>query len=456
VSALRVVDAPAERLTAVRTAPPRRAPTTAAVPAFDAAALAAAVLVTGMVGVRGVLAAAVAFVALAALGTHVARINPRLGDDAPRLLAAVVIPLVAAGLVGRDAGSDALTMTLVPVAAGLVVIGRAASYGVIRAARSRGLVFEPTVIVGAGEVGATVAQTLADHPEYGLVPVGFLDTVADADRLPVPLLGSVADLETVVRQYHVRRVIVAFGVTRESEMVEVFRAVDRLPVEVSLVPRFFELGVSWSGGGKDEVWGIPLVRVKRALFRRFAWGIKRAFDLVVATAALILSSPLFAALALGVRLSSPGPVFFKQTRIGQRGTPFSVLKFRTLRVNDESDTEWSADDDRVTGLGRVLRWTSLDELPQLLNVIVGNMSMIGPRPERPFFVDRFSEEVSRYDDRHRVPVGITGWAQVHGLRGDTSIPQRVRFDNHYIENWSLWTDVVILVRTVFLILRGRH
>jgi exopolysaccharide biosynthesis polyprenyl glycosylphosphotransferase len=181
------------------------------------------------------------------------------------------------------------------------------------------------------------------------------------------------------------------------------------------------------------------------------------FDLIVGTVVLAITSPLFVLLAAAVRLSSPGPVFFRQTRIGQRGEPFQVLKFRTLRVNSESDVAWSADgDERVTLVGRILRRTSLDELPQIINVLRGHMSLIGPRPERPFFVDRFSLEVARYQDRHRVPVGITGWAQVHGLRGDTSIPERVRFDNYYIEHWSLWTDLVIMVRTIWLIVTGRH
>jgi lipopolysaccharide/colanic/teichoic acid biosynthesis glycosyltransferase len=157
-----------------------------------------------------------------------------------------------------------------------------------------------------------------------------------------------------------------------------------------------------------------------------------------------------------VRRSSPGPVFFRQSRIGKDERQFELLKFRTMRVNDDSDTTWSvADDARVTQIGRFLRRTYLDELPQLLNVLRGEMSLVGPRPERPHFAQRFAQEVPRYDDRHRVPGGITGWAQVHGLRGDTPIPDRARFDNHYIENWSLWRDVVILARTIASVLLGR-
>jgi exopolysaccharide biosynthesis polyprenyl glycosylphosphotransferase len=202
------------------------------------------------------------------------------------------------------------------------------------------------------------------------------------------------------------------------------------------------------------VWGIPLIRVKRAALRTRAWRVKRAFDLVVATAALVVAAPMFGLIALAVRLSSPGPVLFRQKRVGQGGQLVEVLKFRTLQVNDDSDKTWSVVTDvRVTPIGRVLRATSLDELPQLINVIRGDMSLVGPRPERPHFVSEFNERVARYDDRHRVPVGITGWAQVHGLRGDTSIEERARFDNRYIEHWSLWRDVVILGRTVAAVVR---
>ena len=163
----------------------------------------------------------------------------------------------------------------------------------------------------------------------------------------------------------------------------------------------------------------------------------------------MILSPVLLLIALGIKLTSPGPIFFRQRRVGQRGVPFDVLKFRTMLVNDDDDTTWCVTADRrVTRLGRVLRATSVDELPQLLNVVRGDMSLVGPRPERPFFVEAFSKEIPRYGDRHRVPVGMTGLAQVNGLRGDTSIEERLVFDNLYIENWSLWSDIVILLRTV--------
>jgi lipopolysaccharide/colanic/teichoic acid biosynthesis glycosyltransferase len=170
---------------------------------------------------------------------------------------------------------------------------------------------------------------------------------------------------------------------------------------------------------------------------------------------LALASPFLLAVAVAVKLSSPGPVLFRQRWVGEGGREILVPKFRTLRVNHDSDTRWSVDDDpRVTNVGRLMRRTSVDELPQLWSVLKGDMSLVGPRPERPVFVKRFNADVWGYGDRHRVPVGLTGWAQVHGLRGDTSITERARFDNQYIEHWSLWRDFVVLLRTLGEVIRG--
>jgi lipopolysaccharide/colanic/teichoic acid biosynthesis glycosyltransferase len=176
---------------------------------------------------------------------------------------------------------------------------------------------------------------------------------------------------------------------------------------------------------------------------------------VMASLLLLVTAPLLGACAIAVKLSGPGPIFFRQKRIGQRGEVFELLKFRTMPENSDSETTWNvSEDERMTTAGVWMRRASLDELPQLINVLRGEMSLVGPRPERPYFVDQFRVAVPGYDDRHRVPAGMTGWAQVHGLRGDTSIPARARFDNHYVEHWSLWRDLVILVRTVGAVFSG--
>jgi exopolysaccharide biosynthesis polyprenyl glycosylphosphotransferase len=246
---------------------------------------------------------------------------------------------------------------------------------------------------------------------------------------------------------------VAYGVAKEANMVETIRACEDASVDIHVVPRFFELGVSPEGKEVDEVWGMPLVRLRRSPWRRFSWSLKRLTDLSVAGVAILLLSPLYVLLALAVKLSSPGPVLFSQKRVGRNGKVVIVHKFRTMKIHQGSDTEWSADDSQLTRLGRLMRPLSLDELPQLFNVLRGDMSLVGPRPERPFFVERFRKDVAHYDARHRVPVGITGLAQVNGLRGDTSIEERARFDNRYIEGWSFWRDVVILVHTFFAVFR---
>jgi exopolysaccharide biosynthesis polyprenyl glycosylphosphotransferase len=419
---------------------------------MDGAALLVAAGLVGRFAPLPISYSVVAFTVLLLSGMQRSRINPRLGDDAAFLLGALAAPfLVLVPFAASDTDLGGF-MRGGPAVVGLLLFGRAIAYKLIRVSRSRGLVVEPTLIVGAGQLGVQVARTLQEHPEFGLRPMGFLESFDDRD-LPLPVLGDVHELEAVARETGLRTVIVAFGATREPEMVRILRACDRLPIEVYVLPRFFELGVGPEGRFTDDLWGIPLVRLRRSALRTVAWRVKRAFDLVVGSILLVASAPILLVAAVAVRLSSPGPALFRQRRIGQRGEVFEVFKFRTLPVNEDSDTQWTVGgDERMTAVGRVLRRSGLDELPQLVNVIRGQMSLVGPRPERPHFVDRFGVAIRGYHDRHRVPVGITGWAQVHGLRGDTSIPERALFDNHYIEHWSLWRDVVILVRTIGTVL----
>jgi lipopolysaccharide/colanic/teichoic acid biosynthesis glycosyltransferase len=181
--------------------------------------------------------------------------------------------------------------------------------------------------------------------------------------------------------------------------------------------------------------------------------VKRALDVVLSAVALLLLSPLLLAVAIGVKCAISGPVLYKQSRVGQRGRMVSVRKFRSMPAFEDADTRWQVDEQQIPWFGRFIRKTSLDELPQLLNVLQGDMTLVGPRPEREPYVHKFTEEIAGYGARHRVPVGLTGWAQVHGLRGDTSIEDRARFDNHYIEHWSLWLDLVIMARTIGHVLR---
>lgn len=337
----------------------------------------------------------------------------------------------------------------------LILLGRLVTFRLAGLVRSRGYDLEDTLIVGTGPVGVGVAEALRANPEFGLVPSGFIDRFDDED-LPLPIVGRPEHLPEILARTGARHVILAFGAAGEQELVSIVRRCQDQRVQFYAVPRLFELGISAEDVG-HEVDGLPLVPVRRPGSSADLWPAKRAFDIAASLFLIVLVSPLLLACALAVKLTSPGPVFFRQVRIGIGGRPFEILKFRTMRENDDSATRWCVDDDdRVTAVGRVLRPSHLDELPQLINVLKGEMSLVGPRPERPHFVEQFGEEIDGYHFRHRVPVGITGWAQVNGYWGDTSIETRVRLDNRYIENWSLWRDLVIGLRTIPTLLGKRR
>jgi len=393
-------------------------------------------------------------------GLYRSRLTLSLVDDLPYVLAAVVVACtfkvaLFSVLPGVDPPGRQVTHALVLLAA--VLLLRMLAYRVVHTARCRGLVRHRTVIVGAGQVGVRVADTLLERRSYGLDPMGFLDAGLPADAaalLPVPLLGGYERLGQVIREQGARDVIVAYGGVDEDELVDILRTCDRLDVDVFVVPRLFEL--HHSNRYTDEIWGIPLVRRRRSVYRSPWWRAKRLVDVVVAALSLLVLGPVLAACAVAVRFEGGPGIIFRQERVGLDGRPFQVLKFRSLKPVDESEsrTNWNIKhDDRLGPVGRFLRATSLDELPQLWNIVRGDMSLVGPRPERPHFVDQFSAHIPRYTARHRVPAGLTGWAQSHGLRGDTSIEDRARFDNYYIENWSPWLDVKIVLKTVGQVLR---
>lgn len=388
---------------------------------------------------------------LALSGSYRPRIAPSVQADLIPLLGALACPMLVLAWIHTPSAVSLLHD--VPVATGLVLFGRLFSYFLRRRARAHTATAEPTLIVGAGTLGCQVAQVLLEHPEYGMLPVGFVDGFPDDEDLPLPVMGDIDTFDQVVRKVGAVRVIVAFGANREADLVAVLRASAEAHVEVHILPRLFELGVTPSGPDADLVWGFPLQHARRAALRSHTWRTKRLVDVVASAIILAFCLPILAASAVAVRLSGPGPILFRQRRLGQRGKMVEIYKFRSMRVSGDADTSWGrAGDLRVTGVGKVLRATSIDELPQMVNVLRGDMSLVGPRPERPHFASQFDQQVVRYRDRLRVPVGLTGWAQVHGLRGDTSIEERARFDNYYIEHWSLWFDLVIVARTVVFII----
>jgi exopolysaccharide biosynthesis polyprenyl glycosylphosphotransferase len=324
----------------------------------------------------------------------------------------------------------------------------------------------PTLIVGAGMVGERLAARLVADPGYGLRPVGFLDTAPLSGHNPgsplVPVVGGQHDLTQAVARTRARHVILAFTTEPDHLLVEKVKECQALGVEVSLVPRLYE--AINDRVAVDHVGGLPLLSLRCTDPRDWRFAIKHGIDRLVAAIAICALAPLLAAIAVAVRVTSPGPVLFRQRRVGRDGQEFDVLKFRTMFEDSHADEFLPPEgcapggvegQDRRTPIGRWLRGTSLDELPQLVNVLRGEMSIVGPRPERPEFVSLFDEEIDHYEDRHRVKSGITGWAQVNGLRGQTSIADRVEWDNYYIENWSLRFDLRIVVLTIAEVLRLR-
>jgi exopolysaccharide biosynthesis polyprenyl glycosylphosphotransferase len=271
----------------------------------------------------------------------------------------------------------------------------------------------------------------------------------------MPVIGHLDGLPELVRVTGTAVVIIADIEAPERVVLDAVSTLSRLDCGVWLVPRLGESGRQ--GGMPDHIGAIPVVQMRPPPMETKLWRLKRVTDVAFATLALVVLSPIMLLCALAIRIESGPGVFFRQQRTGLHGTPFQLIKFRSMRPANEveSQTRWSvAADPRIGPVGRFLRRTSLDELPQLWNVLRGDMTVVGPRPERPYFVDRFSAADPDYSRRHRVPVGLTGLAQVSGLRGDTPISDRARFDNFYIEHWSPWLDFTVLLRTVREVLLG--
>jgi exopolysaccharide biosynthesis polyprenyl glycosylphosphotransferase len=334
-----------------------------------------------------------------------------------------------------------------------------------RAARRQRTVGKTTLIVGAGRIGAQVERRLEELPELGLRPVGYVDAFPPSEEQVggrrSDVLGGPDDLAKIVEKTGAEHVVIAFLSSRGSDakLVQIVRECDQLGLEVSLVPRLFEsINVRV---GLEHIGGMPLFRLRMVRPKGWQFVIKHALDRVAAALLIVLLSPVLLGSALAIKLSSPGPIFFRQRRMGRDGREFDLLKFRSMRMPDPDSSEnvlmllpentapgGVEGADRRTAVGTLLRRYSLDELPQLFNVLRGEMSIVGPRPERTTYVRLFEEKIYRYSDRHRVKSGVTGWAQVHGLRGKTSLSDRTEWDNFYIENWSLWLDFKILVMTV--------
>lgn len=375
-------------------------------------------------------------------------------NDAPRLAGAAIFGSLVVEF--ASGGNDSIRELILMAACIFVALFavRAVYHAVTRRLRRDPASRRRTVIVGGGVVAAELLDSIHRFPELGLEPVAVIDSdpMLGADDLSVPVLDR--PLHEVVVELDVHTVIVAFRNRPDSSLVSPLRQCDQLDCEIFLVPRLFEF--VHLNSDMDRIHTIPLIRVRRHIYRTWYWKAKRVFDVSVAGAALVLISPLLALTALAVSLSDRGaPILFRQVRVGRDGRLFTLYKFRSMRpvAAGVSDTDWHPED-RIGPVGRFLRTTSIDELPQLWNVVRGDMSLVGPRPERPHFAEEFARTVHSYGDRHRVTVGLTGWAAINGLRGDTSIGDRALYDNFYIQNWSVWLDIKILLLTVRAVIAG--
>jgi len=333
-----------------------------------------------------------------------------------------------------------------------VFAGRTAIRRYLEEAWRHGFGVRHVLVVGAGRLGRAVIDKLAEHPEAGLRAVAMLDD--DPQRLgelyrSIPVAGPTSQAAAAVEQLGVDTVFLALPLEAHRTMLEVLKEVGRTVADVRVVPDLLQ-HITFRAGVED-LDGLPVVHLTQVPLSGWMSLVKRTVDLFVSSTALVVLSPAFAAIALAIRREDKGQVFYRQRRMGLDGRPFEILKFRSMvpGAEDESGPTWaSPEDPRCTRVGHFLRRWSLDELPQLINVLRGDMSLVGPRPERPEFVREFKETFPQYMLRHRVRAGMTGWAQVHGWRGNTSLTKRIEYDLYYIENWTLSLDVKILWMTL--------
>ena len=341
-------------------------------------------------------------------------------------------------------------LTIVLITAGRML------HGQIRARlRRHGLGRDRVLVVGTGDVGQMIVQKIQSNPGLGYEVVGLVATNGRNETpLRAPILGQAGDLAPIINDHHVDEVIIALPEATHQEILTLISECERGKVTIKVYPDVFQIMASQVSIG--DLGGLPLLTVRDVALRGWRRAAKRLMDMAGAACGLVLVSPLMMLMAILIKLDSRGPVFYAQERMGLDERSFQMLKFRSMQEDAEvRGPGWTVEDDpRVTRLGRIIRRLNVDELPQLINVLIGEMSLVGPRPERPIYVNQFRRSIPRYMDRHWEKAGITGWAQANGLRGDTSIAERTKYDLWYIENWSLLLDLKILIRTFANLIRS--
>lgn len=410
--------------------------------ATDAFAITAAIARFGLVTPNTAILVVLALWALA-LGDHYRlRLHLSVLDDMASIAGRVVVA-VSLGAAYRElvSGHDVFTVDRLWVLVGSIIFvlaGRTAAYGVLRTLRYAGLLRRSTLVIGSTETTQEMSQAMADHPSAGLTPVADLQFPVAPGTLE-RINADVAVIEVNDSSHHEVTQLIRDAGRNGPELYLLPTALVRYP---ALIP------------GADQLAATPLIPIKPVANRSWQWRFKRIIDVVLAAMLIPVAAPIAGLCAMILRLQDGPGVLFRQERVGLGGRRFTMFKLRTIPVRQlETDNTWSVGPDRISRFGRFCRMTSIDELPQLWNVLRGDMSLVGPRPERPHFVSEFSKSIPDYENRHRVPAGLTGLAQIHGLRGDTSISLRSKADNSYIDNWSLFQDLKIMCRTVAAMIR---
>jgi len=333
-----------------------------------------------------------------------------------------------------------------------LVIERNVIRRALRRVRLKGHNLQKILVAGAGALGKEVTSKIQAHAELGFEVVGFVDDdpgKAGRSFFDAPVLGPMSDIDQIINEHKVDQVFVTLPLEAHKKMMKMLQSISRECVEIKLIPDVLQYATIKAT--LEDLDGMPVINLSQVPLQGWSSLVKRMSDIAIATTAILGLLPLLPILALAIWLQDRGPIFYKQERMGLDGRPFQIWKFRSMRIDAEttSGPVWAIKDDpRRTPLGSFLRRWSIDELPQLWNVLRGDMSIVGPRPERPAFVHEFKHKIPQYMVRHRVKSGITGWAQVHGWRGDTSIKKRIQYDLYYIENWSLMLDLKILWMTL--------
>jgi exopolysaccharide biosynthesis polyprenyl glycosylphosphotransferase len=336
----------------------------------------------------------------------------------------------------------------------LVIVVRGLQARLQRSLQKRGFGRTRALVVGSGEPAATVIQRIQQTPRLGYDVVGMIPYDGVRPWFDVRVLGDVDELSSVIDRERVDEVIIAMPEAENDDMLRVISRCDRSSIGIKVVPDLFQIMAGQMSIG--ELGGLPLLNMRDVALRGWKLTLKRGIDLVGSAIGLVLFSPFFFLFAILVKLDSAGPALFSQERMGLDGRRFHVIKYRTMKIDAEkAGPAWTTKDDpRRTKLGKFLRRTNVDELPQLINVFLGEMSLVGPRPEQPYYAEQFRSRIPRYNERHREKSGMTGWAQVNGLRGDTSIEERTKYDLWYIENWSVWLDIKIILLTIWQTIVG--